>query len=176
MKLYFVVQSYVGFQGSLCSTHRISCVFAQGKHWVECFMTISTWPIWIAFFGGKETPPPIARDITWINVSPLFSQPPFTSHFQAYILPPALYAKKTLAVFTCLLWEQLFSMLRAHKAKHSSRRLFSLRLFPPFPLSPALCEAQWSVPKCASERFLPHLTPARIHTQKIGMKIETRIN
>lgn len=96
MKLYFVVQSYVGFQGSLCSTHRISCVFAQGKHWVECFMTISTWPIWIAFFGGKETPPQ-SPEISPESMSRLFSLSPLSLLISRHIFSPLPCTQKKLS-------------------------------------------------------------------------------
>lgn len=181
MKLYFVVQSCVGFQGSLRSTHRSLVCLHKANIELNVSWLSQLDPFRLLSLGAKRPPPPptpIARDITWINVLPLFSQPPFTSHFQAYILPPALYAKKTshgVHLFA------LRAALQYAESSHTGPNIvlegfFSLRLFPPSPLSPTLCEAQWSVPKCASEGFLPHLTPARIHTQKIGMKIETPIN
>lgn len=95
MKLYFVVQSCVGFQGSLRSTHRSLVCLHKANIELNVSWLSQLDPFRLLSLGAKRPPPPIARDITWINVSPLFSQPPFTSHFQAYILPPALYAKKT---------------------------------------------------------------------------------
>lgn len=177
MKLYFVVQSCVGFQGSLRSTHRSLVCLHKANIELNVSWLSQLDPFRLLSLGAKRHPPHRQRyHLNQCLAS--FLSAPFHFSFPGIYSPACLVRKKNLSQCSPVCSESSSSVCweLTHRAKHSSRRLFSLRLFPPSPPSPALCEAQWSVPKCASEGFLPHLTPARIHTQKIGMKIETRIN
>lgn len=118
-----------------------SCSFAQGKHPVECFMTISTWPFFIAFIGTKR-PPPLQFSEIWPESTcrPLSLQPSLSSHFHACI-PSSSFCGV-----------HLFALLGALLRAESCRTLL------PFSL---LWMAQWSAPHCARVRFLPHCTPAK---------------
>ena len=68
--VYCYARGYISVKDPLPRPQRDSVVFVRSKRWLECFMTVSTWPIFfIAFTGAKR------HAITWINVSPpsLFS-------------------------------------------------------------------------------------------------------
>lgn len=162
---YAVIVSKVTCQLSMIHLSQASCVFARSKHWLECFMTISTWPTFVAFIGAKR------HVITWINVSPLS---PFSLCLLSFRISMHIFFRLPCNYCCSPVCSERSSSAcwgLVQEAKHASWKRFSSR-----PLPPTALRAQWSVPKSASGGFRPHLTPVRIHTWKIGMKIETQAN
>lgn len=139
-----VVLSCTGLKGPHLT--QASCSFAQGEHPVECFMTIST----PSFIGTKRPPHPLHCHRYDLNQR-VASRP-----CSPLSLPISMLVFCVL--FTCLLCEELFSVLRAA----APCCLFSLLwLSDPFLNVPV-----WDFYHVVRQR--------KIHTQKIGMKIETR--
>lgn len=147
MKLYFVVQSCVGFQGSLRSTHRSLVCLHKANIELNVSWLSQLDPFRLLSLGAKRPPPP-SPEISPESMSRLFSLSPLSLLISRHIfsrLPCT--QKKPLAVFTCLLWEQLFSMLRAHT---QGQTFFSKAFFfASLPSLPSLPGTLWGSVICS---------------------------
>lgn len=107
--------------------------------------------IFIAFIGAKR------HVIPWIYVSLLIFLTPFFSHFHTYF-PGCLVCKSSCYVHLFALRWAILHAEGSYKRPNILLQSISLLLSS----LPLFCQAQWSVPKCASRRFQPLLIAVRM--------------
>lgn len=97
MKLYFVVQSCVGFQGSLRSTHRSLVCLHKANIELNVSWLSQLDPFRLLSLGAKRAPPPHRQRYHLNQCLASFLSAPFHFSFPGIYSPACLVRKKNLS-------------------------------------------------------------------------------